>query len=382
MDPELNRPEFLPAQHPAAATSQAGEGHSLSLLVLTVAGAAICLLLAKPFFSALAWSVALAVVLNPLYHRVLRRVRSANVAAVLIVITLLLVVGGAALVVLPGLVEAAVDGVDAVRAQIEAGAPAQWLGQNAWLQSAWQWLATKADLAQVAQQAAAYVTSLGSSVLQGSLVAVLEGLLALFLLFYFLRDQEAALRRLRELLPLTPDETEKFFTWQVDTLYATLVGSVLVGIVQGVLGGFMFWWLGLKAPVFWGLIMGILCMLPVVGPSLVWGPAAVLLLLSGHWVKAILLTGWGMIVIGLIGNLLYSILLGRRLHLHTAAIFIAMVGGLFLFGACGFFLGPAALAATISLLSIWKERTRPVPIPAGGSTEEKLPEAAFRLKDH
>jgi len=66
---------------------------------------------------------------------------------------------------------------------------------------------------------------------------------------------------------------------------------------------------------------------------------------------------WGSIVIGLIGDLLYPILLGRRLRLHTVAVFIAMVGGLFLFGACGLFLGPVALAVTLALLAIWKERS-------------------------
>jgi len=362
MSPELNHQERMPASTPPASGGEQSDRHGLPLLVLTLTGAVLCLLLARPFFSALAWSIALAVVLNPAYHRLRQRIHSSNLAAGLIVVALLLVVGGAATAVLPGLVQAAVDGVDAVRAQIEGGAPAQLLGQHPWLQSAWHWLATKADLAQAAQQAASFMTSLGSSILQGSLVALVEGLVTLFLLFYFLRDQESALKRVRSLLPLTKDETSQFFTWQVDTLYATLVGSVLVGVVQGLLGGLMFWWLGLKAPVLWGLIMGILCMLPVVGPSVVWAPAAILLVLSGHWIKAIVLTGWGVIVIGLIGNLLYSILLGRRLHLHTAAIFIAMVGGLFLFGACGFFLGPVALAATMSLLSIWKERNQPVEV--------------------
>jgi predicted PurR-regulated permease PerM len=102
------------------------------------------------------------------------------------------------------------------------------------------------------------------------------------------------------------------------------------------------------------LCISFLC--SVVGPSLVWGPAAIMLALGGHWGRAIALVVWGCIVIGFLGNLLYPILLGRRLRLHTMAVFIAMVGGLFLFGACGFFLGPITLGATLALVGIWKER--------------------------
>lgn len=329
---------------------------ALPLLVLALTGAAICLFVAKPFFSALAWSVALAVALNPVYRFLLRKVHSANLAAASTVITLTLLLGGAATAVLPGLVQAGLDGVNAIQVQIEAGAPTQLLGHHQWLLSVWHWLSSRADLAQAAQQATGYFTALGSSLVQSSLIGLVEILLTLFFLFYLLRDQDALMKRLRSWLPLRHGEARKFFKWQVDTLYATLVGSVLVGIIQGLMGGLMFWWLGLKTPVFWGMVMGILCILPVVGPSLVWGPAALLLALGGHWGKAVVLVCWGAIVIGLIGNLIYPILLGRRLHLHTAAVFIAMLGGLLLFGPCGFFVGPGMLAATLSLLSIWRKR--------------------------
>jgi predicted PurR-regulated permease PerM len=256
-------------------------------------------------------------------------------------------------------VQAGVSGFHAIQEQVDSGAPAQMLERHPWLLTSWHWFVAKADLTQTAQQAMALVTSISSSIVQGSLFALLETLLILFFLFYFLRDQEPAMQRLRSLLPLTSGETDEFIAWQVDTVYATFYGTGLVGIIQGLLGGLMFWWLGLNAPVFWGIIMGILCILPIVGPSLVWGPAAILLALAGHWGKALILVAWGTLVIGLVGNLIYPILLGRRLRLHTLAVFISMVGGLVLFGACGFFVGPLVLAATLSLLSICKDRSSP-----------------------
>jgi predicted PurR-regulated permease PerM len=305
----------------------------------------------------LAWAVALAVVLTPAYRFFLRRLHSRDLAAGLTVVLVALILSALAVALLPGLVQTALDGLDTLQAQIQAGAPAQMLEQHPRLSAVWHWIEAKADLAQAMKQAVGYATALASSVVQGSLIGLLEALLVLFFLFYFLRDQQPAVQRLRSLLPLTASETDEFLAWQVDTLYATLFGTLLVGFIQGLLGGLMFWWLGLNAPVFWEIVMGVLCVLPIVWPSLVWGPATVLLALSGHWLKAILLVAWGSIVIGFIGNLLYPILLGRRLRLHTLAVFISMIGGLVLFGACGFFVGPLALAAAFSLQSIWKVRS-------------------------
>ena len=328
-----------------------------TLLVMIGVGALVCLLLVRPFFAALAWAAALAILVAPFYQWMFCRLRSANLTAALTVILLALTLAALVSAVVPGLVNAALDGLNAIQEQVQSGRVDQLTEHHPWVSTAWHWLEGRVDLAQAAQNIIAHVTAFASTVLQQSLVGLVQMLLILFFLFYFLRDQERLIKSIRSFLPLSQIETDELFAWIVDTNYATLCGTVLVGVVQGLLGGLMFWWLGLNAPVLWGLVMGILCILPVVGPSLVWGPAAILLVMSGHWGKAIVLTAWGSVVIGLIGNLLYPILLGQRLRLHTVAVFIAMIGGLFLFGACGFFLGPVSLAATLALIGIWKRRS-------------------------
>lgn len=346
--------------------------HSLPLLFLMLVAGVVCILLARPFFSALAWSIALAVVLTPVNRAILRRLRSRNLSALVTVILMTLVLIAVAGALVPGLVQRGLDGLDSLQARLQSGSPGQVIDEYPRLAAAWHWLEGKVDVAEELKRVASYTTALASSIVQGSLFGLLDALLTLFFLFYFLRDHKPALELVRSLLPLSPSETDEFLAWQVDTLYATVFGTVLVGLIQGLLGGLMFWWLGLDAPVFWGIIMGILCMLPVVGPSLVWGPAALLLALSGEWLKAVLLVAWGSIVIGVVGNLVYPILVGQRLRLHTLAIFISMIGGLILFGTCGFFVGPVTLAAALSLHSIWKARaaaalsdTPPTPGPAG-----------------
>ena len=120
----------------------------------------------------------------------------------------------------------------------------------------------------------------------------------------------------------------------------------------------MFWWLGLPAPALWGVMMGLLALVPVLGAFIVWIPAAVFLALEGSWGKALVLTAWGAVVIGLIDNLLYPSLVGNRLRLHTLVVFIAILGGLSVFGAAGLFLGPALVTVALELRRMWRVRAR------------------------
>jgi predicted PurR-regulated permease PerM len=118
----------------------------------------------------------------------------------------------------------------------------------------------------------------------------------------------------------------------------------------------MFWLLGLPAALLWGAAMSLLAMVPVLGAFVVWVPAALFLALTGSWGKALLLTVWGVWVVSLIDNLLYRILVGRRLRLHTLQVFIAILRGVLLWGSAGVILGPVALAVTVALVDIWRRR--------------------------
>ncbi len=108
----------------------------------------------------------------------------------------------------------------------------------------------------------------------------------------------------------------------------------------------MFWWLDIPAPLFWGVVMGLLAVVPFLGAFVIWAPVAAYLALAGQWGSALLLTLWGTAVIGLIDNVLYPVLVGSRLMLHTVPSFIAVVGGVILFGTPGLILGP--LVVTVS----------------------------------
>lgn len=197
---------------------------------------------------------------------------------------------------------------------------------------------------------------LGAAV-AGSVWIGMQLFITLMCLFYFLRDRQNVLAAVRSLMPLSPREADEVFSQVDDAIHATIFGSLMVALVQGCLGGLMFWFLGIPSPVLWGAVMGLLAVVPVLGTFVIWGPTAAYLALQGDWGKALTLVAWGGIAIGLIDNLLYPYLVGKRLRFHTILVFFATVGGLAQFGASGIILGPLILATGGALLEIWRRRT-------------------------
>jgi predicted PurR-regulated permease PerM len=133
----------------------------------------------------------------------------------------------------------------------------------------------------------------------------------------------------------------------------------------------MFWWLDLPSPVFWGVIMGLLAVVPFLGAFIVWVPVSIALALDGQLLSAAILAVWGTVIVGLVDNVVYPILVGRQLAMHSMVSFIAIVGGLILFGAHGLVLGPMIVAGALALLEIWRSRLdemHTAPAPAAQAT--------------
>ncbi|MBL8797225.1 MAG: AI-2E family transporter [Planctomycetia bacterium] len=335
------------------------------LLVVTAIVFGLCVALARPFLPALAWALALAVVAHPVHRSLSRRLTHQGVAAGISVVLVALLLIVPAVLVAQRLVTEAAHGVSLVRAQTANGAWRARLDEYPQLTPVVQWLEGNVDLQSEAPRAVTALFGDVASLLGGSIWAVVQLLLVLFILFYFFRDGPELLRGLRRLVPLSHPETDQVMQRVADTIHATIYGSLLVALIQGSLGGLMFWLLGLPAPVVWGAIMALLAVVPYLGTFVVWAPTAVLLALTGDLGRAAILAGWGAIAIGFIDNLLYPIFVGNRLRQHTLLAFLALLGGLSFFGAAGLILGPVILALALALVDIWRRRT------AGGRSAEE-----------
>jgi predicted PurR-regulated permease PerM len=336
--------------------------HTLALLALTLIALYVCVRMATPFLSALAWALALAVLALPLQQRLEVRLRSRNLAAALSVLAAAIVLVGPTIMIGASLVEQAVAGLTELQAQLQSGQWRRLAEEHPRLARLADWIEREADLPGTVTAAAGMVTELAGNIVKGSVRQVVELLLTFYLLFYFLRDRSRILQAATFLSPLSTLQMTRLYRHVGDTLHATMYGTLVVALVQGTLGGLIFWALGLPAPLLWGVVMGLLAVVPVLGAFLVWIPAALFLLLGGHPWQALILTVWGAVVIGGIDNVLYPILVGNRLRMHTLLVFMSIVGGIFVFGAAGLVLGPVVLTATTVLLEAWRypaARARP-----------------------
>ena len=132
----------------------------------------------------------------------------------------------------------------------------------------------------------------------------------------------------------------------------SLGGKLVVASIQGTLGGLMFGWLGLPAPIFWGCVMAALSVFPLIGAFVVWVPAAMIFALQGDWRHAAILTAWGVLIIHPVDNLLGPVLVGSTLRMHTLLTFFSVIGGLAAFGVSGVVLGPVTVAVVAGLMEL------------------------------
>lgn len=357
------------------------------LILATALTVYLCYLVVEPFLPALAWALALAVIAHPVHRWLLRRLPRPNLCAAITVVMVAVLIVGPMGFVSQSLIREAGRNMQMIQSRIASG---KWraalehstLGQHVrtWLEPS---LGPTSELDQeprpstddepvdetgqrrgpshsvttsVAQAAGMITQGLGTLV-TGTVWVGMQLFITLLSLFYFLRDRHRALDVVRSLVPLSEPEATTVFQQVDDTIHATIYGSLMVAIVQGAMGGLIFWFLGLASPLFWGTVMGLLAVVPVLGTFVIWAPTAAYLALNGEVSNAIVLVAWGGIAIGLIDNLLYPYLIGQRLRFHPLLVFFAMLGGLSLFGASGVILGPLLLAIADALLEIWRRRT-------------------------
>ena len=329
---------------------------TLVLFGVTAIGLYVFYRLGLPFLGPLAWALALAVLFNPMHREFERRIKKPNLAATVTVVIIGLILVVVVAFVVERLVTEAAKGAGAIKLKVESGEWTNVIESYPFLAPLGRWLESNTDLSGTVNAGASWLTTKAASLVQGSVVQLISVLLMFYFLFFFLRDRRKALRSLRWLSPLPEATTDQIGRRVVDTIHAIFYGTLAVAAVQGTLGGLMFWWLGLAAPLLWGIMMGLLAVVPVLGASIIWLPAAIFLGLEGSWGKAIILTVWGSVVVGGIDNLLYPMLVGNRLKMHTALAFISVVGGLFVYGPAGIIFGPVVVAVTISLLEYWHVR--------------------------
>ena len=190
-------------------------------------------------------------------------------------------------------------------------------------------------------------------------VAILFGLfLVLVTMYYLFKDGAALKEELMNLSPLSDDDDAAIFARIRDAVKAVAYGGFTVAMAKGVIGGVLFFFLGLPAPVFWGTMIALSNFVPGIGTAAVTATFAIYLFATGHFWKGLLLSAVSMLVIGLVDNFLTPQLIRRRINIHPLLILFSILGGLSFFGAFGVFFGPIILSVTLALIGIYKKEFR------------------------
>lgn len=172
----------------------------------------------------------------------------------------------------------------------------------------------------------------------------------LYLLFFLLRDGPQLARTIFHVIPLSGEHKQMLIHKFVTVVRATLKGNIVVAATQGALGGLIFWILGIEGALLWAVIMAVLSLLPAVGAAIIWLPVAIYFLVTGEIWIGIVLIAYGILVIGLVDNILRPLLVGKDTKMPDYVVLISTIGGLTLFGLNGFVIGPLIAAL---FMSVW-----------------------------
>jgi predicted PurR-regulated permease PerM len=312
-----------------------------------------------PFFAPLGWAAVLAIFVYPWHERLVPRYGNARAAALsTLVVTLL--IAGPGLVILTAFVQES-------RAALSAVDRDAFAGQLVLLEQGWNRIRTfipgaqTIDLRSLIDEAISrtggFLAARVGGLLADIVVLLFELFVTLFALFFFLRDADTIMQEVRRSLPFEELRRERIIRQTRDLVYASIAVGLVIASLQGLAGGLVFALLGLGAPVFWGVMMGFLALLPFVGTWVVWVPAAIWLLATGDLVKGAVLAVLGMTIVGSIDNLVRPAILSGRAQMNGLLMFISLLGGVIVFGLLGLVLGPLVTAIVSGLFEAYAGRS-------------------------
>jgi len=363
--------------------AQSGSFENKFFLWLLVVVSVAFLWVLSPFYGAVFWGAVFAIVFAPLHTRLLKKMPLRPTLAAALALSFILL-----LVIFPlGLISALLaQEAGLVFQRLQSGELSFSLYFQQIYDALPDWVSSLltrfglTDMSLVRDRIAVSLTQWSQffatqalSIGQNTFDFLVSFFIMLYLLFFFLRDGSALGRRMTDTLPLDADIKRNLSSKFLTVIRATVKGNIVVAMVQGALGGFIFWVLSIHAPVLWGTLMAFLSLLPAVGAAIVWLPVAIYFLATGAVLNGVLLTAFGVLVIGLVDNVLRPLLVGKDTKLPDYVVLMSTIGGMALFGLNGFVIGPviaAMFVAAWDIFSTSREVTPQVPVaPAAETTE-------------
>ncbi len=338
---------------------------SLALFLITAAALIACERIIQPFLPAVVGALVLAVVTQRPHRWIEAKVKRPTLAASISVLLVSLSIIIPTLVFAQILAGHILGGVAAVQSGAAQRGIQQFLADSPRISAILQFSMDNITLEQAFNKSMGFIAARLTIFLGGSIAALTQIVIMLFLLFFLYRDRSLGLSYLRSIMPLRDQDADYLLGRIADTIQATVVGHFLVSVIQGIVAGITFAFLGVSGASLLGLATAVCGIVPSFGAFVVWIPVAIYLAATHHWIQAVILMVVGTLVISTLDNVLYPVLVGTQLRLHTAPVLIALLGGILVFGISGLILGPVAFTLVANLLTIWK---------SGISTDASVPE--------
>lgn len=328
--------------------------HKRAFILLLIAVTAGFGLVLEEYAVAIFWGVVFAIVFAPLHRKLLMRMPNKPTLAALatLLISLVMVILPLSLIGLSLIKETSAIYDQVSSGNLSAGSYVEqvfnalpsWL--TPWMEKlhlgTLEEIQTK--LSNIALQASKLAATKAVGLGQNTLGFVVGFGVMLYLIFFLLRDGKELVARIWAATPLAPEHKRELAIKFITVIRATVKGNLAVAAAQGALGGLIFWILGIQGAVLWAVVMAFLSLLPAVGAGLVWGPVAIYFLATGAVTKGLILAAYGVLVIGLVDNVLRPLLVGKDTKMPDYVVLISTLGGMALFGLSGFVLGPAIAA--------------------------------------
>lgn len=325
----------------------------------------------SPFFGAVFWAMVLALMFMPVHRRLCALLRGRDTLAALGTLLFCMVI-----VVVPMIfvVGAMVDEATSFTQRLRTGEfnPRTYFEQIQNALPGWsrdllgrfglfnaQDVVDKLTAAVV--QGGQALTARALAIGQNTLMLLVNLGIMLYLLFFFLRDGRDLAQTIRRAVPMQRQHTDFLLSKFATVVRATVKGTVVVALVQGMLGGMAFAFLGIHGAVLWGVVMSVLSLLPAVGAALVWAPVAIYLIATGSMIEGLGLAAWGVGVMGMVDNLLRPILVGKETKLPDYLVLLSTIGGLSIFGVNGFLIGPAIAALFVATWALFSHEEGATP---------------------
>lgn len=341
------------------------------LLLLTTLSFYLFYRIISPFLGPIVWAILLSIVFYPLLQKLehLLKKREALSAMIITLLVIVVIVLPSALLTI-SLANEVVDAYHDLEEMIKTGRLQAYVEQIRQLRS-FQWVWTRLDqyfnlsqadpfkfLLQNLRQIGTFLFNQTSVIFKGLSTFVIGFFFSLLSLYYLFKDGHRLLERLKAIAPIPSKERELILLRFKDMIYATIYGGIVVAIVQGLLGGLIFWILGISSPVLWGTAMALLSFIPVGGTALIWVPASLLFIIQGNFLKGIILLLFGALVISMVDNFLRPKLISSKTRTHPLLLFFSVLGGIQAFGMIGLVAGPLITTLCLTLIEIYAEGIR------------------------